>query len=164
MRAVTSRRQRQGPAGERMRDAFARMAGRVSTATGSYWAFSMALLVVLAWGLLGPLFRYSESWQLVINTGTTIVTFLMVFVIQHAQNREMHAVQLKLNELVAAMKGASNRLIDVEDFSEHELDHLLARYRRLARHAARLEPGSSTSIDSEKEDDDAQTTAAIRQR
>ncbi len=130
-------------------DAFARLAAFASRATGSVWAFSGALLVIGAWAVTGPLFGFSDAWQLVINTSTTIVTFLMVFIIQHAQNREMHAVQLKLNELVAAMKGASNRLIDVEDLSEGELEHLLQRYRRLARSATRLEPGSSTSVDQE---------------
>src|SRR6266545_3544297 len=89
---------------------FAQLAGKVSVATGSVWAFSLALLLVLAWIATGPVFHYSEEWQLVINTGTTIITFLMVFVIQHAQNKDMRAVQLKLNELIAAIDGASNRL------------------------------------------------------
>jgi low affinity Fe/Cu permease len=91
-----------------------------------------AVGIVVVWLLTGPLFRYSDTWQLVINTGTTIVTFLMVFLIQRAQNKESLAVQLKLNELVAAMQGSSNRLIDVEDLSEHELNLLHTYYRRLA--------------------------------
>src|SRR3954464_14906488 len=89
--------------------------------TGSSWAFATAVLVIVTWLATGPLFHYSDTWQLVINTGTTIVTFLMVFLIQRAQNKDALAIQLKLNELVAAMEGASNRLIDVEDLSEAEL-------------------------------------------
>ena len=99
---------------------------------GTSWAFAIALAVVIAWGLTGPLFHFSDTWQLVINTGTTIVTFLMVFLIQRAQNKDSLAIQLKLNELVAAVAGASNRLIDVEDMTEAELHRLHAFYRRLA--------------------------------
>jgi low affinity Fe/Cu permease len=104
-------------------------------AAGSSWAFVVAAGVVLAWLITGPLFGYSNGWQLVINTGTTIVTFLMVFLIQRSQNKESLAVQLKLNELVAAIQGASNRLIDVEDVSERELAALHAHFQRLARMA-----------------------------
>jgi low affinity Fe/Cu permease len=100
--------------------------------TGSSWAFAIAASVILTWILTGPLFHYSDTWQLVINTGTTIVTFLMVFLIQRSQNKDSLAVQLKLNELVAAVKGASNRLIDVEDLSEEELRQLHRYYEALA--------------------------------
>ena len=111
---------------------FARFASRVTQLTGSTPAFMIAFAVVLVWLVTGPLFHYSDTWQLVINTGTTIVTFLMVFLIQRAQNKESLAVQLKLNELVAAMKGASNRMISAEDLSEEELDVIHAHYRKLA--------------------------------
>jgi low affinity Fe/Cu permease len=100
--------------------------------TGSSWAFGLALLVIVGWLATGPLFGFSDTWQLVVNTGTTIVTFLMVFLIQRSQNKESLAMQLKLNELVAAVQGASNRLIDVEDLSEDELHVLHAHYARLA--------------------------------
>jgi len=100
---------------------------------GSSWAFTGACAVVLVWILTGPLFGFSDTWQLVINTGTTIITFLMVFLIQRAQNKENEATQLKLNELVAAVKGASNRLIDIEDWTEKELAELHKHYRRLAQ-------------------------------
>jgi low affinity Fe/Cu permease len=100
--------------------------------TGSSWAFGIALSVILVWIACGPIFGYSDTWQLVINTSTTIVTFLMVFLIQRAQNKNAQAVHLKLNELVATLQGASNRLIDVEDLSEHELDTLHNFYARLA--------------------------------
>jgi low affinity Fe/Cu permease len=100
---------------------------------GSSWAFGVAVAVILVWGLTGPIFHYSDTWQLVINTGTTIVTFLMVFLIQRAQNKESKAVQLKLNEIVAAINGASNRLIDVESLSEDEIEVLRKHYAEMSR-------------------------------
>ena len=104
---------------------------QATTATGTSGAFVLALLVIIVWGITGPLFKFSDTWQLVINTGTTIVTFLMVFLIQRAQNKDALAIHLKLNEIVAAMEGASNRLIDVEDLSEPEIDALRKYYKRL---------------------------------
>ncbi len=114
-----------------------RFASWVSLMAGSTAAFIAALAVVIAWALTGPLFKYSDTWQLTINTGTTIVTFLMVFLIQRAQNKDALAVQLKLNELVAAIEGASNRLISVEDLSEHELKVLHQHYQQLGEMAKR---------------------------
>ena len=101
--------------------------------TGSTPAFALALLVILTWAVLGPVFHFSDTWQLVINTGTTIITFLMVFLIQRAQNKDSLALHLKLNELVAAMQGASNRLIDVEALTEKELTTLHRYYGELAK-------------------------------
>lgn len=112
--------------------------------TGSATAFGLAAAVVLVWAISGPFFHFSETWQLVINTGTTIVTFLMVFLIQRAQNKDTLAVQLKLNELVAATTGASNRLIAVEDLSEHDLQVLRTFYDRLTE-LARSEHDLSAS-------------------
>jgi low affinity Fe/Cu permease len=103
---------------------------------GSSWAFAVAVAVILAWAVTGPIFHFSDTWQLVINTGTTIVTFLMVFLIQRAQNKEGKAIQLKLNEIVAAIKGASNRLIDVESLSEDEIGTLKLHYAEIAKLAA----------------------------
>src|SRR5438128_12680817 len=100
---------------------------------GSSWAFIVAVLIVLAWAITGPLFDFSDTWQLVINTGTTIVTFWMVFLIQRTQNKDSAAIQLKLNELIAASKGASNRMLNIEDLSESELRQLHKRYRHLRR-------------------------------
>ena len=111
---------------------FERLAEAITQAAGSAKAFAVALGVVVAWAFTGPIFGFSNTWQLVINTSTTIVTFLMVFLIQQSQNKDGLAIQLKLNELVAALDGASNRLIDVEDLSEHDLYVLQAHYRRLA--------------------------------
>ena len=105
--------------------------------TGQSGAFALACAVIVGWAASGPLFHYSDTWQLVINTGTTIVTFLMVFLIQRTQNKESMAVQLKLNELVAAINGASNRLIDIEDLTEAELQGLHRYYARLATMAKR---------------------------
>jgi low affinity Fe/Cu permease len=113
------------------RRAWESFAYRVTRWTGRPWAFGAALAIVLAWLATGPLFHFSDTWQLVINTGTTIVTFLMVFLIQQTQNKDTKAIELKLNELVAAVEGASNRLIDIEDLSEEELDALHHHYRRL---------------------------------
>jgi low affinity Fe/Cu permease len=108
----------------------------------------VALGVIVAWALTGPIFGFSDTWQLVINTGTTIVTFLMVFVIQQSQNKDSLAIQLKLNELVAALDGASNRLISVESLSEHDLQVLRAHYGRLAAMAKEsADIGESHSID-----------------
>ena len=110
---------------------FEHVSRRVTRATGRPWAFLAALLIVVLWAISGPLFGFADTWQLVINTGTTIVTFLMVFLIQQTQNKDGKAVELKLNELVAATKGASNRLIDVESLSEDELDVLEGYFRQL---------------------------------
>jgi low affinity Fe/Cu permease len=105
----------------------------VTAWAGSSSAFAIALLVIIAWAITGPLFHFSDTWQLVINTGTTIVTFLMVFLIQRSQNKDAVALHLKLNEIVAAMEGASNRLINVEDLSESEVRLLHRHYGRLAQ-------------------------------
>src|SRR4051794_32400546 len=99
---------------------------------GSSTAFGLACATIVIWAVVGPVFHFSDTWQLVINTGTTVVTFLMVFLIQRSQNKDSLAVQLKLNELVAAIEGASNRLIDVEDLSEEELILLHKFYQRLS--------------------------------
>ena len=125
---------------------------RVTRWTGSTSAFTCALGVVLLWLLLGPLFDFSNTWQLVINTGTTIVTFLMVFLLQRSQNKHALAIHLKLNEIVAAMEGASNRLVDAEDFSEKELQTLEKYYAELAKLAKKdVNVTDSHSIDEARE-------------
>jgi low affinity Fe/Cu permease len=115
--------------------ALERFSSLVARWTGSSAAFAVACSVIVVWAATGPLFAFSDTWQLVINTGTTIVTFLMVFLIQRAQNKDARAIQMKLNELVAAIDGASNRLIDVEDLSEEELDTLHRYYGQLSNMA-----------------------------
>ena len=134
---MTQRRQR-GHAGEQPpqgSNLFERIATAVTRFTGSGTGFGLALGTIAAWAVSGPLFAWSDTWQLVINTGTTVVTFLMVFLIQRTQNKDGMAIQLKLNELVAAVEGASNRLIDVEDLSERELRVLHTHFQRLAEMA-----------------------------
>ncbi len=114
---------------------FSRCATVATKWTGSTAAFIISMATVAVWALSGPLFHYSDTWQLTINTGTTVVTFLMVFLIQRTQNKDSLAIQLKLNEIVAAVEGASNRLISVEDLSEDELNVLHAHYERLTQMA-----------------------------
>jgi low affinity Fe/Cu permease len=113
------------------------VARAVTVWTGSSQAFGMAVGVVIVWALLGPVFHFSDTWQLVVNTGTTIVTFLMVFLIQRSQNKDSLAIHLKLNEIVAVLQGASNRLINVEDLTEQEVATLHRHYRTLAEIAKR---------------------------
>ncbi len=103
---------------------FRKIAQETSRHMGSPWAFVTAVAVVLIWAITGPLFKFSDSWQLVINTGTTILTFLMVFLIQNTQNRDAHAIHLKLDELIKAQKEARDQLIDVEDLTDEQLDAL----------------------------------------
>jgi len=110
-----------------------RFSNKVTKITGSTTAFTCAFILVLVWGATGPVFHYSETWQLVINTGTTIITFLMVFLIQKAQNKDSLAIQLKLNELIAAHEFASNRLVDVENIPEEELKIIQKYYSNLSQ-------------------------------
>ena len=118
---------------------FERISIKATRWTGSSTAFALAFLIIVVWGITGPIFNYSDTWQLVINTGTTIVTFLMVFLIQRGQNKDALAIQLKLNEIVAALDGASNRLINVEDLSEDEVRVLHDHYRTLVELAKKDE-------------------------
>jgi len=112
---------------------FEHIAAKITKITGSSTAFLIALCIIICWAFLGPVFHYSDTWQLVINTGTTIITFLMVFVIQQSQNKDSLAIQLKLNELIAAEERASNRLIDVEDLTQAELETLKKFYVKLSK-------------------------------
>jgi low affinity Fe/Cu permease len=114
-------------------DWFGRFAATASGWLGSKWAFSWAVLVIVVWGCSGFLFHYSDTWQLVINTGTTIVTFLMVFLIQNTQNRDARAINLKLNELIHAMDTARDQMIDIENLSDLELDALQLRYEAIRK-------------------------------
>ncbi len=111
---------------------FEKFSNTVTRWTGSSYAFSGAFLIIVAWAASGPLFDFSETWQLVINTGTTIITFLMVFLIQKSQNKDSKAIQLKLNELIAADERASNRMVDLEDMTEEDLDKLHKFYEKLS--------------------------------
>lgn len=114
-----------------MRDVFRVFARKSSTILGSAWAFAGAILIIAVWALTGPTFHFSDTWQLIINTGTTIVTFLMVFLIQNTQNRDAKAVHLKLDELIRALKKARNEMVDLEDLSDEELKKLEDQFRRV---------------------------------
>jgi len=120
-------------------DTFRKLAQASATTMGSPWAFIAAVVVVLIWGVLGPVYHYSDTWQLVINTGTTIVTFLMVFLIQNSQNRDGQAIQLKLDELIRAVKGARNQMIDLENCSDEELERLRREFEKLSK---RIQPAT----------------------
>ena len=114
---------------------FTRFAKWTARMTGRPTTFACAAAVILVWAVTGPLFKFSDTWQLVINTGTTIVTFLMVFLIQNTQNRDSEAMQVKLDELIRAMTGAHNALLDLEELEERDLDQIRANYEKLAQQA-----------------------------
>ena len=110
---------------------------------GSPWAFTLACALVVVWAATGPLFGFSDTWQLVVNTATTIITFLMVFLLQNTQNRDAHAVHLKLDELIRAVGGARNRLVDIEEMTDDELEALHEQFRRLKRRSPKTQRGAS---------------------
>ena len=112
-------------------DLFRAFSRNTASAVGSAWAFIIAITVIVVWAATGPMFHYSDTWQLIINTGTTIVTFLMVFLIQNTQNRDGKAIQLKLDELIRALEGARNKLVDLENLSDDDLKKLQKEFQRL---------------------------------
>jgi len=123
------------------RGSFAHLCSLASGWVGSKWAFSAAVLIVVVWAATGPIFHYSNTWQLVINTGTTIVTFLMVFLIQNTQNRDAQAINLKLNELIRSIGSASNQMMDIETLSDDELNVLHQRYEKIRAECVRRKKG-----------------------
>jgi len=127
----------------RVRDAFRVVARQASNVLGTPWAFILALAVIAVWAITGPMFHFSDTWQLIINTGTTIITFLMVFLIQNTQNRDAKAVHLKLDELIRALKGARNQLVDLEKLSDDELVKLEKEFERIHTKANRAEKAVS---------------------
>ena len=130
-----------------MNDLFRKIAHNVSEAVGNAWVFVVALVLVVAWIMTGPIFHFSETWQLVINTGTTIITFLVVFLIQNTQNRDTKVIQLKLDELIRAVKYARNRLVDLEDLSDQELADLSSEFERIQKHAFKRLEKKNKAID-----------------
>ena len=136
---------------------FTRFANGASRATGRPLTFVLAMLVVIVWAVTGPLFAFSDTWQLIINTGTTVVTFLMVFLIQNTQNRDSEAMHVKMDELIRALEGAHNALLDLEELDDKTLDTIRARYRKLAAKARDdIEQGKlDIGCDDLDEDDDA---------
>jgi low affinity Fe/Cu permease len=138
-----------------VRDAFRVFAQRSSAMLGSAWAFSAAVLVILVWLLTGPMFHFSDTWQLIINTATTVITFLMVFLIQNTQNRDAKAMHLKLDELIRAVKGARNQLVDLEKLSDEELQKLEKQFQHIRQRA--LKEG-----DASEAPEAAESTASAR--
>ena len=139
-------------------NAFTRISKWTCHAAGKPATFAVAVLIILVWAVTGPAFHYSDTWQLFINTGTTIVTFLMVFLIQNTQNRDGAAMQIKLDELIRALQGAHNELVNLEDLSDEELEKTKAHYTRLAERA-RAKLGSRLEH-SDEEEDQADTSTA----
>ena len=125
-----------------MKELFRKFAQTTSQAVGSSWAFILAVLIIVVWAATGPVFHYSDTWQLVINTGTTIITFLMVFLIQNTQNRDAKAIHLKLDELLRAVAGARTQLVDLEALSDEELEHLQQQFKRIRHIEGRDERGT----------------------
>jgi low affinity Fe/Cu permease len=121
-----------------MNEVFRKFSHKIAEIVGSPWSFIIALTIILIWALTGPLFHFSDTWQLVINTSTTIVTFLMVFLIQNTQNRDAKAIHLKLDELIRSVKDARNTLVDLEDLSDAELAKLEQEFRRLREQSSKL--------------------------
>ena len=141
--------------GRRRRPRFSNFARRIATMAVRPAVFALAVIAVLVWAATGPLFHFSDTWQLVINTSTTIITFLMVFLIQSTQNRDAEALQVKLDELLRVTVGAHNALLDLEELEEHELDHIRTRYTRLAERArGHLRSGQSDTDAPDTEPDD----------
>jgi low affinity Fe/Cu permease len=138
---------------------FEKFANWATVATGSSAAFIVAVCTIIVWLITGPVFKYSDTWQLIINTGTTIITFLMVFLIQKSQNKDSKAVHLKLNELLASHQGASNRMVNIEDLTEHELDQLNKFYVKLSNLAEKEDDITCThSIDAAEENHNTKQT------
>jgi low affinity Fe/Cu permease len=130
---------------------FGEFSNRTAIIIGSPWAFIVAVVSIVVWAVSGPLFGFSDTWQLIVNTATTVVTFLIVFLIQHTQNKDARAIQLKLNEILAALEGASNRLINIEKLSDAELDHLQQQFEHLAsRLRASGEASHAHSVEEEE--------------
>jgi low affinity Fe/Cu permease len=122
-----------------MNELFRKFAHTVSNIAGTSWVFIIAVLVLVLWAVTGPMFHYSDTWQLIINTGTTIITFLMVFLIQNTQNRDAKAIHLKLDELIKGVKGARTGMVHIESLSDAELDLLQKQFERLGRHAGKMD-------------------------
>jgi low affinity Fe/Cu permease len=135
--ADSSRKQTQG-------DAFGKFAAAASSWLGSKWAFVGAIVIIVVWAATGPLFHYSDTWQLVINTGTTIITFLMVFIIQNTQNRDAHAINLKLDELIHSIDKAKNEMMDIEKLSDEELDTIHEKYTQMRANCPDDNEGAKT--------------------
>jgi low affinity Fe/Cu permease len=142
-----------------MRDWFSKFARKISEITGSYWAFLFAIAIIVVWAFTGPIFHFADTWQLVINTGTTIATFLMVFLIQNTQNRDAKAMHLKLDEIIRAMEPARNSIIELEELTDEELDRLEKEFLQIRK----LQPETEKQIQKELDEAEAQLKVAERE-
>jgi len=131
-----------------VRHVFQRFAHQTSLAVGSAWTFFLAIAIVVVWATTGPIFHFSDTWQLVINTGTTIVTFLMVFLIQNTQNRDAKAIHLKLDELIRSKRGARNTLVDLENCTDEELEEIESEFKRVRSRANRKKADHQADVTS----------------
>jgi len=129
-----------------MKELFRKFAQKTSQLVGSSWSFMLAVLIIVVWGVTGPMFHYSDTWQLVINTGTTIITFLMVFLIQNTQNRDAKAIHLKLDELIKGVKGARTGFVNLEELSDEELERLQQDFAKLRKQTNHEEHGNSRPL------------------
>ena len=150
--------------GKSFNEIFRKIASASAAAVGSKWAFLLSILIVITWAATGPMFKFSDTWQLVINTGTTIVTFLMVFLIQNTQNRDAKAIHLKLDELIRGVHGARTHLVNLEEFSDDELEALQKQFARLQSRAERkvnhrLEEVHDTARDAHRKAESAEDTS-----
>jgi low affinity Fe/Cu permease len=149
---------------------FTRFANGASRATGKPGTFVLAVVIVVVWAVTGPMFAFSDTWQLIINTGTTIVTFLMVFLIQNTQNRDSEAMHVKMDELIRALEGAHNALLDLEELDDRTLDTIRGRYRKLAEKArddilaGKLDIGCEDVDENDDDDDGAGSSASSRNK
>jgi low affinity Fe/Cu permease len=144
-----------------MNEFFRKFAHQTSELVGSAWAFISAVVVIVAWAVTGPAFGFSDTWQLVINTGTTIITFLMVFLIQNTQNRDAKAIHLKLDELIRSLKGARNGLINLEELSDEELKQLQQEFQRLSH---RFKTAGQEGVETVKREQEEREPAGKRKR
>jgi low affinity Fe/Cu permease len=149
-----------------MNEAFRRFSNKTSEIVGSSWSFIVAVLVILVWFFTGPMFEFSDTWQLIINTGTTIVTFLMVFLIQNTQNRDAKAIHLKLDELLRAVEGARTGMVDLENFTDKELQQLQDQFQRLREQQCQGEDNILDQIEDEleeRQEERGETTRSMAQ-
>ncbi len=143
-----------------MNETFRKFANKISAAVGTPWAFMLAVLIIIVWAITGPIFKFSDTWQLVINTGTTIVTFLMVFLIQNTQNRDAKAIHLKLDELIRSIESARNNMVDLEDLSDEELARLQEEFERFRKQHA----GEAQELKEVVQESEAKIEASSQQR
>jgi low affinity Fe/Cu permease len=147
-----------------MNELFRKFAHKTSTVVGSPWAFITAVAIIVIWAVTGPIFGFSDTWQLIINTGTTIVTFLMVFLIQNTQNRDAVAIHLKLDELIRGVKSARNSLVDLEDLSDEDLEQLQQEFRRLRERYGTPGKGSLEAVEETLEKRESSQRASKKPR